>query len=130
YGYGHGANAAIIGGIVYRGTNIPELIGAYLFAEFITGDIWALRYDGTNVQVQNLMWNGAPLKEIGIVAFGSDPRNGDVLVADFDNNIIRRLAFTPSPTGPVLPGTLTQSGIFANVRNRTPQTGVIPYDVN
>jgi glucose/arabinose dehydrogenase len=40
YEYGHtGANCAITGGYVYRGDDIPDLQGAYVFADFCEGDI-------------------------------------------------------------------------------------------
>jgi len=40
-------NCAIIGGVVYRGTEIPSLGGVYLFADFCSGRIWALEGDFT-----------------------------------------------------------------------------------
>lgn len=37
---------AIIGGAVYRGEAIPELQGAYFFADYCTARVWSLHYDG------------------------------------------------------------------------------------
>jgi glucose/arabinose dehydrogenase len=37
---------AVIGGYVYRGTTIPELMGRYIFADWITGDIKSLGFSG------------------------------------------------------------------------------------
>lgn len=51
--YGHlgadqkGGNS-VIGGYVYRGQKIPELIGYYLFSDFVSGRLWALGEAGTN----------------------------------------------------------------------------------
>ena len=39
---GESGGCAIIGGVVYRGTAIPWLDGAYLFGDFCTDKIWAL----------------------------------------------------------------------------------------
>ncbi len=39
---GESGGCAIIGGVVYRGTAIPWLDGAYLFGDFCTDRIWAL----------------------------------------------------------------------------------------
>ena len=37
------------GGFVYRGTRLTELVGAYIYADYETGKIWGLRYDGSMV---------------------------------------------------------------------------------
>jgi hypothetical protein len=31
---------------VYRGSTIPELVGTYLYSDWCTGDLFALRVDG------------------------------------------------------------------------------------
>jgi glucose/arabinose dehydrogenase len=41
----NGADAAITGGYVYRGTEIPSLYGKYIFGDYETGNTWALTYD-------------------------------------------------------------------------------------
>jgi glucose/arabinose dehydrogenase len=43
--YDHNVGKSIIGGLVYRGKKIPELQGAYLYADYVSGKLWALRYD-------------------------------------------------------------------------------------
>ena len=40
--YRHGANCAVAGGYVYRGSDQPSLYGLYLFADLCTGRIWAV----------------------------------------------------------------------------------------
>ena len=37
--------------LVYRGKQVPELDGAYLYADYVTGKLWALRYDEAKKQV-------------------------------------------------------------------------------
>ncbi|MHA2099985.1 MAG: PQQ-dependent sugar dehydrogenase, partial [Candidatus Kariarchaeaceae archaeon] len=44
---------AIIGGHVYRGSNFPELIGKYVFADY-SGVVWALDYDFINDEVETV----------------------------------------------------------------------------
>ncbi|MEK7686435.1 MAG: hypothetical protein AAB466_13550 [Verrucomicrobiota bacterium] len=66
----------------------------------------------------------------GIAAFGLDPRNGDVLMADQSEDTIKRLVYNSTPTGAPLPPTLAETGAFADVRLLTPNPGVVPYDVN
>ena len=56
------------GGYVYRGSRLKDLVGAYVYGDYDTGKIWALRYDG-----QKVLWH----KEIAetnhrLVGFGED----------------------------------------------------------
>ncbi|MFQ5512027.1 MAG: PQQ-dependent sugar dehydrogenase [Candidatus Krumholzibacteriia bacterium] len=63
-----GSARSVTGGFVYRGSALPELIGAYVYADFQTGEIWALRYDGVNVESNVLLQD----TEFLISSFGVD----------------------------------------------------------
>jgi glucose/arabinose dehydrogenase len=43
--YHHDVGKSITGGGVYRGKALPELEGHYLYADYVTSRIWALKYD-------------------------------------------------------------------------------------
>src|SRR5690606_22166688 len=45
WAYDHSVGLAIIGGYVYRGDDIPELYGRYVFSEWAERKLWALSYD-------------------------------------------------------------------------------------
>jgi glucose/arabinose dehydrogenase len=47
--YGRDGGCSVTGGFIYRGAAIPELVGAYVYADYCSGSIWALRYDGSEV---------------------------------------------------------------------------------
>ena len=135
YGHGSATNQgnSITGGVVYRGGLLPELYGAYLFADYASGNVWMLRYDGTNTVPFTRITGDA-----GIAAFGIDPRNRDVLTADLSEDTIKRLVYdTSSVAGAALPPTLHDTGAFTNLNSLTNQTqsltpnvGVVPYDIN
>lgn len=57
----------------------PRLAGAYLYADFCCGRVWALRYDGTRVTEQ------AKVADTGlsISSFGEDTA-GEMYVLAFD----------------------------------------------
>jgi glucose/arabinose dehydrogenase len=40
--YTHDHGCAVVGGLVYRGTDFPSLVGGYLFADYCSGIIWAI----------------------------------------------------------------------------------------
>ena len=43
--YHHSIGKSITGGVVYRGKKVPELEGCYLYGDFVSGKLWALKYD-------------------------------------------------------------------------------------
>ena len=64
---------SITGGQVYRGKLVPELTGYYLYGDYVTGKLWALKVDsktGKATENRVIEWsNGANLP---IVTFGED----------------------------------------------------------
>lgn len=114
----------VTGGVTYRGSKIQQLFAAYIFTDYGSGHIWAVRHDGTTA----LSWEWLAT-QLGISAFGTDPRNGDVLLAVQTANRIRRLVATNS-IGTPLPMTLADTGVFSDLQTLTPRPGVVPYDLN
>ncbi len=49
--YHHDIGKSMTGGLVYRGKRLPELEGHYLYGDYITGRIWALKYDDAQKRV-------------------------------------------------------------------------------
>lgn len=70
--YHHSLGVCIIGGNVYRGQRLPELDGAYLYADYASGKVWALRYDE---KAKRVVAN-RPIRTPGlpILSFGEDER--------------------------------------------------------
>lgn len=74
---------SVTGGVVYRGDRIPSLSGAYVFADFASGRVFALREKAGKWESQQL------LTEHTIAGFGYDPSNGDLLVASLSGQVKR-----------------------------------------
>jgi glucose/arabinose dehydrogenase len=82
--YDHGLGCSIIGGYVYRGDRVPSLAGAYVYADFCSGRIWALRYDGERagpvVELANV--------DFPVPSFGVDER-GELFILGLDGAVHR-----------------------------------------
>jgi len=116
---------SITGGVVYRGNKLPQLHGDYIFADYFTGNIWALRYDGTNAT--NWRWLTSSL---GTAAFGVDPSNGDILmVTPWPVSQMQRLIYRTTSSAP-LPQRLSDTGAFSSLASLQPQPGIVPYEIN
>jgi glucose/arabinose dehydrogenase len=68
--YDHQVGKSITGGSVYRGKKFPELAGKYLYADYISGLIWALNYDEKAGKV--VANEGFSTKMPTIVSWGED----------------------------------------------------------
>jgi len=66
--YQHTAgNCSVTGGYVYRGTELTLLVGKYVYADYCTGNIWALTYDGVNPPTNELVVAaGFPISTFGL----------------------------------------------------------------
>ncbi len=126
--YPHGGGAwagySVTGGRVYRGDRLPELVGQYLFADYVSGNLWSLDVYDTGTNWQRVAVDG------GIAGFGEDPRNGDLLLADLGENRIKRLVRQETGTTNSLPLTLEDTGLFSDPETLNPAAGVLPYEVN
>ena len=121
--------SSVTGGLVYRGSRLPGLVGRYVFTDFVSGRIWALEPDGDNPvtadRVQQIATDG------GISSFGLNPATDDLLVTDLSENVIKRIvATTPGGGANTWPATLSATGAFANLATLTSAPGVVAYEPN
>lgn len=83
--YSHvGSPASVTGGYVYRGPGVPDLVGWYLFGDYVDGRLWGLVYDGTTVTQRAQLLN----TRLAISSFGID-HAGEVYVLAFDGYVYR-----------------------------------------
>ncbi len=74
---------SVTGGVVYRGDRVPAIADAYVFADFASGRIFALRENAGKWESQQVAMDNT------ISGFGYDPSNGDVLVASLAGQVKR-----------------------------------------
>ena len=59
---------SVTGGAVYRGKKTPTLDGYYLYGDYVSGRLWALKYDRAKKQVlenRPIAWNQLPVFTFG-----------------------------------------------------------------
>ena len=85
--YTHAFGCSIIGGTVYRGTQVPPLFGRYVYGDLCGGTIWSVARDapGTWTVRQELATG------LTITTFGEDEA-GELYVASADDGAVYRIA--------------------------------------
>lgn len=118
---------SVTGGVVYRGARLPEFEGAYFYGDYVTGNVWSLRYDGQRVTDNRKVARTA----LPITAFGED-RQGEMYFTAFDGQIhrFRRRDADLEAIRAAFPKKLSETGLFASTAELKPAAGLIPYDVN
>jgi quinoprotein glucose dehydrogenase len=77
--YHHDIGKSITGGFVYRGKKLPDLVGCYLYADYVSGKVWALKLDEkTRKPVANYAVQDTKMP---IIAFGADSQ-GEAYMTD------------------------------------------------
>ena len=124
----HREARSITGGYVYQGDKFPELRGAYLYGDYSYGKMWGLRYDHDRKEV---VWHQELAdSSVNIVSLGVG-RDGSFYALDYDTGEVFELDRRPAPEKmPPFPRKLSETGLFASVKDHQPAPGVIPYTVN
>ncbi|MEZ0313823.1 MAG: PQQ-dependent sugar dehydrogenase [Myxococcota bacterium] len=118
----NGGRLAITGGFVYRGTDIPNLLGAYVFADYGTGEVFRI-----DEAVGGGAWTGTKIMDTGMLisSFGYD-EEGEIYVLGFSGGIMRLVVDDGIETAPP---TLTATGCYASVEDRQLIAAAVPYDL-
>ena len=87
--YHHDVGRSITGGSVYRGTKLPELQGAYIYADYISMKMWALWYDEAKGRV--VANREIPSPGVQVLSFGEDEHGEIYFLSEATNGLgIRR----------------------------------------
>lgn len=122
----HSEARSISGGRVYRGTRLPELVGAYLYGDWSTGRVWGVRHDG-----EQTTWHRELVDTpFNITGFGTD-HAGELYVIDQVSGFYRLEPATEADRPPhPFPTLLSQTGLFASVPSHRPHSAALPFEVN
>ncbi len=121
----HSEARSLTGGRVYRGTRLPDLVGAYLYGDWSTGRVWGIKHDGTRV-----IWHRELVDTpFNITGFGTDHAK-EIYVIDQASGFYRLEPTTEAdrPKQP-FPTRLSETGLFASVANHKPHPAALPFEV-
>lgn len=125
----HAEARSMTGGFVYRGKRLKELYGAYVYADWESGKIWALRYDGEKVTWHEELDDTS----LDIAAFG-ETHDGELYLMTHRDGRIYELEKRPQEEmerkGPEFPRLLSQTGLFESTPEHRPNPALVAYDVN
>ena len=117
---------SITGGYFSQSPRLPELRGAYIYGDYVTGKIWAVRHEQGKIKSREELVD-TPLQ---IVSFGLDSA-GDVYVVDHPGGAIYRLTANPrQDANQDFPKKLSETGLFVSTTDHAPAQGVISYSIN
>ncbi|MBI82351.1 MAG: hypothetical protein CMJ81_04070 [Planctomycetaceae bacterium] len=122
----HAEARSLTGGIVYYGSEFPELVGAYVYGDYSTGKIWAAKHNG-----QKIVWHREIADTtLSITCFAEDSDN-ELLIAGHQQDGFYRLERNPLLEQPVdFPTRLSETGLFTSTGEHQLQPGIIRYSVN
>ncbi len=119
---------SVIGGPVYRGDRYPELDGWFVYGDYITGTIWAVKPKADlSADFQTLADT-----DYRMASFTEGSR-GEIYFADYDSTqqlyeLVRNEAAAADSQDP-FPTQLRDTGLFQSLNPLTPMPGVVPYEV-
>ena len=87
--YSHNLGCAVTGGYVYRGSGYPAMYGAYIFGDYCSGRIWAVRANGPSSQSPSLLRDTS----LVISSFGQGG-NGILYVLNYSSGTVYRISGT------------------------------------
>ena len=82
--YGRDAGCSVTGGYVYRGAAHPALVGAYVFGDYCSGNVWTLRRDAAGAWQMTLQGE----VDARITSFGEDEA-GELYITDDAGRLLR-----------------------------------------
>ncbi len=118
FAYGRDEGVSVTGGYVYRGQALPALQGAYIYGDFGSGKIWALR---RGAQVENTLIAEVPMPS----GFGEDAQ-GELYIISYQGALYRlQQGAAQEP-----PARLSDTELFSDTATLTPAEGLLEYQVN
>ena len=92
--FDHTRGCAIVGGVVYRGNQFPQLNGRFIFADFCRGDVWSLLMPNSDETTRSNQWSQGPWQSelllnasVPVSSIGED-EVGNLYVTGYANGVV------------------------------------------
>jgi putative heme-binding domain-containing protein len=122
----HAESASLTGGVVYRGTKLPELMGHYIFGDWQTSRLWAAKCDNDKLEPHRTIAQTGQR----IVAFG-EQADGELVIVDHQGGGLWRIVLNDQVNNSKdFPRKLSETGLFVGPNLQSPAPGVIPFSIN
>lgn len=124
YAYSHasmGDLTAILGGFVYRGKELPELVGKYIYSDWPSSRIWALDVAKTKKTRTTLIDNQWKLQPLAL----AEDDDGEIYLLHLGG--ISRLV--RDANRPDVPRRLSETTLFSDVAGLVPDPKLVPYEI-
>lgn len=124
YTYTHadqGDLTSILGGFVYRGRELPELVGKYIYTDYPSCRLWALTIDGPVVTRKTLFEN----QRCDPTGLAEDDEGELYLMSVHGISKLGR-----DETWASVPSTLSETVLFDDVTALAPAPALVPYQIN
>jgi uncharacterized repeat protein (TIGR03806 family) len=115
----------VTGGYVYRGNAIPNLRGQYIFADYGSGQVWAIENPYNTPAVRRSLFSTGR----NIVSMAEDAA-GELYLIDIAGSIFIIEPDPGSPTTPPFASQLSATGCADSNDPKLPSSGLIPYQIN
>lgn len=119
-----GKVGSITGGFIYRGSIFPDLVGLYIFGDFVQSKVWGLIFDGQGEVMERI-----ELTDVNGLASLHEGPDGEIYMLCFNDGYLRKLIKQDAELNKI-PQKLSETGLFLNVQNMTLDPAFISYQVN
>ena len=121
----HSEANSVIGGPVYHGKKLSGLHGFFVYGDYITGTIWAVKPDDDGYVSRDVVDT-----DLRIVDFTQGSK-GELFVLDYDytGGIYELIPNNVDDLSEQFPKRLSETGLFESVKELRPAVGVSAYDV-
>ncbi len=124
--YGRTLGQSTTGGFVYRGSAIPNLYGRYVFADFVTGNVWHIARDTAPTLTLGAT---SPAFNSGLqVASFAQDADGELYIVHLGGTLHKIVPATGG--GRTIPTQLSADGLRDAANPTQPASGLIPYAPN
>lgn len=89
--YDHSLGCSVTGGLVYRGSELPDMQGYYFYGDYCLGNLWIAQRDESGTW-QTTLWMNT-LRQIS--SFGEDEA-GEIYLVDYKGELLRLEVIEPS----------------------------------